>query len=152
MTLEEARELLLIDKNELDTVCIQHPPIFFDISDQAALATATRDQAKEEMERVWAKEAQKVRAGAEKVTEKIVEERVTNSVEYTEAKDAFLEAKYEADRWSAVKDAFMQRAGMIRSLCDLFVTGHYNVTTVQSPKPKQAGYKQNRDKIVNSKE
>lgn len=151
LTLEEAKKLLRIDKNSLDTMCVQHPELFFEVSDMCTYAIAYRDKTKEDMDQMWSTVATKLRK-AEKITDKAVQELVSIDPAYIKAKNEFLDAKHEAERWSALKDAFMQRSGMIRSLCDLFVTGHYNIATVQSTKPRMAGYKQTREKIVGTKE
>ncbi len=152
ITLEEAKELLLIDKFSLDTVCEQHPELYNKVAEAHIMTLSIRDAKKDEMERIWAERAQHYRTHAtEKVTEAKVQELVLIDPLYTKAQEEFGDAKLEADLWGVMRDSFSQRASMIKSLSDLYTSGYFNLVSVQSTKPKQAAYHQTRDKIAKSR-
>lgn len=152
LTLEEAKEMLIIDKHSLDKECEQHPSLYDEIAEMHVTAISIRDNLKEKMDKTWAERAQYYRTHAtEKVTEGKIQELVAIDNLYTKAQKEYAEAKLEADLWGVRRDAFGQRAGMIRSLSDLYTAGYFNLISVQSTKPKQASYHQNREKIVQGK-
>ena len=136
ITLEEARELLTIDKNQLDEVCLTHANTFDDVADRHAQAVGDRDYAKDELSQVYAKTLNKLRQAAsekgEKLTDKAAEAAAHLDKAYLKANEEYLEAKLEADRWSIKKDSFLQRSSMIKRLCDLHQSGYYTSRTVES--------------------
>ncbi|MCK5642276.1 MAG: hypothetical protein KAJ19_15830 [Gammaproteobacteria bacterium] len=136
ITLEEARDLLTIDKNQLDEVCLTHANIFDDVADTHAQAVGERDYAKDELSKVYAEIISDLRQDAaekgNKVTEKGLEAAAHLEKDYIKANEAYLETKLEADRWSIKKDSFLQRSSMIKRLCDLHQSGYYTSRTVES--------------------
>lgn len=136
ITLKEARELLVIDKDQLDEVCLTHANIFDDVADRHAQAVGERDYAKDCLSQVYAEVISELRQEAaekgNKVTEKGLEAAAHLDKGYLKANEAYLDAKLEADRWSIKKDSFLQRSSMIKRLCDLHQSGYYTSRSVDS--------------------
>ncbi len=136
ITLEEARDLLTIDKHRLDDVCLTHANTFDDVADRHAQAVGDRDYAKDELSKVYAEVVSDLRKEAakkdKKVTEKSLEAAAHLDDDHIKANEAYLEAKLEADRWSIKKDSFLQRSSMIKRLCDLHQSGYYTSRSVDS--------------------
>lgn len=136
ITLEEARELLIIDKHQLDEVCLTHANVFDDVADRHAQAVGERDYAKGELSKVYAEIIGDLRQDAaekgNKVTEKGLEAAAHLEKDYIATNETYLDAKLEADRWSIKKDSFLQRSSMIKRLCDLHQSGYYTSRSVES--------------------
>jgi len=148
LTLEEAKELLSIDKDNLDDVCLTHADIFDTVADKHARAVSERDFKKDELSKVHSDIAKKLRSDAsekgEKITEKGIEASILLDEDYIEANEEYLEAKLEADLWSIRKDSFLQRSSMIKRLCELYLAGYYTSSSIKGV--EEAGGKIGHDK------
>lgn len=136
ITLEEARDLLSIDKDQLDEVCLTHAATFDEVADRHARTVSERDFKKDALSKVYSEIISDLRSEAsekgEKVTEKALEADAHLEVDYLKANKAYLKAKLEADLWSIKKDSFLQRSSMIKRLCDLHQSGYYTSRSVDS--------------------
>lgn len=129
MELEEARKLLLISKNNLDEACQTQADIFYEVAEEVAFANSHRDYMKEQLVKRDAELAVDIRKKSEQSGEKLTETKLQQMLqthpEHLKTFDEWLEAKLNAERWSALKDSFLQRASMIKELCALFISGYY---------------------------
>jgi len=134
ITLSEARELLLIDKYSLDTECSTHPSLFSHIADQCAEAGSLSDHAKENLAQVNAKVAEKLRIKANEESAKLTEAKLQESIlldeEHKEAFRNYAAAKLNAEKWTSTKDAFTQKAFMLKDLCGLFYSQYFTKESV----------------------
>lgn len=142
MKYEELEDSLKIDRNALDEELIQHSQLFHTVSESAVLAAAERDQAKEELDSVYASEDKEVRLNWEEVSDglKMTETTVANaaksSTAYKEALETYQEKRLHAAQWLALKDAFHQRGYMLRELCGLYMSEYFTKDSVQGGQSK----------------
>lgn len=129
LTLEEAKELLLINKNGLDEVCITQAQILDDISDRVVGARSQRDEVKAELEELSASLSLKYRKTAEDAGEKITEGKITAKIQsddgYKKCSQRLFDLRNESELWENKKQSFLQRASMIKLLCELYLAGYY---------------------------
>lgn len=153
LTLEKAEELLQIDKNALDTICQEQPELFYRISEKFVEALSERDAAKDLLTKTEAGESLDIRIALEKNGEKVTEGKVSQMVQdstnYQAAQSVYLKAKNRMEIWCAVKDAFLQRAQMIKILCDLHGQGYFSTASVSSKSVQEREYASVREKIAN---
>lgn len=132
---DDLKAKLAINKAALDDEVSKQPILFFEIAEEYTQAAAERDACKEELATVDAKLDGIVRASLAHSGDKVTEAMVKNSVqmhrEHQEAFDTYMEAKTKADVLGSLKEAFVQRAHMIRDLCSLYLNSYYEQSSVQ---------------------
>ena len=132
MEIEELREKLKIDKNQLDQEMIYQPEYYYKVAYDYANAVSERDAAQETLKQVDAELYLTYRQEADdegrKVTENILDSQIKNSAVHEEAYDVWLEAKKTADELQALKDSYEQRARMLSRLTDLYTTQYYQMS------------------------
>ena len=143
-----------IDRDDLDTELVRQPSLFLEVSQKYVQAVSVRDAAKENVDVARAKVELKIRRRAEEQERKLTESTVKAEVEvhsmYREAVDAYLQAKERADRWLATKEAFSQRAFILKDLCGLYVSGYYTTESVRGKSQSQVqelAYTENRKEM-----
>lgn len=146
-----AAKLLKIDKDALDDELVKQPGMFLRVAEEYARAVSARDGLKEAVDVVRAKSELDVRRRLEedgaKVTESIVKATLELEKSYRRAVDAFLAAKEVADLAAAAKDAFAQRAYVLKDLCSLYVAGYFSTSAVKGPDAREVdeeGYQERR--------
>jgi hypothetical protein len=116
-------ESLSIDPMALDECLIEQPALFYHVADGYAKAVAERDMIKLALANVCAELDQQLREEAEKheekITEKLIEQRLRLLPEVRELNGKLLAAQAEMDRWLAMKEAFQQRSYVLRELVAL---------------------------------
>jgi hypothetical protein len=126
---------LRIDKHDLDTEIIAQPQRFFEVAEEATRLKSVEDATKANLETVTAKRSLAIRSQLEEAGEKVTEEKVKMmlaSDKYRrEAAQALLEARAEADRQSALREAWSQRSWMLRDLAGLFAAGYFSQAAVR---------------------
>lgn len=153
ITFEKIKELIIIDRNRLDDECQQHAEIFREVARKVAFALSARDAAKETVKKTDAMLAEKYRdllaSPTKKATEAMIEEKVLLDQEHYLAFKAMNEAKLEADLWEAEKEAFKEKSGMLKELCQLYLSGYFGEIIVKGENKdvQQKQYEVNRDKI-----
>lgn len=157
LTLEEAQELLLIDRNNLDTECSRYSDVLYKIGTAAAIAVSERDEAKLSLDQAYANKAQQIRTQAErdsvKLTEAKIEEMVKTSEDYIDANTEFLEKKLQADLWYSMKDAFSGKGKMLVEVCNLFLAGYFGEKVIRGDKSvEEVSYKETRAKMKEERE
>lgn len=132
-TYRQLRDGLKIDRDVLDEEVISQPNEYFHASEGHVLAAARRDRKKHDLEVEVAKLDKDVRdfmaVSGERATEASVKAQINREPDFHRAHTAYLEACLEADRWEAMRNAYRQRADMLRSLVQLHQTGYFGEVT-----------------------
>lgn len=138
LTLKEAQELLQIDKYALDEVCVEQSELFSKIALNHSEAINVRDMIKDTLSTEDAHIAFDIRFTAEKSNEKLTESKIFQAVlvnsKHKELSERYLRLKLEADQWSALRESFLQRASMIKLLCELYLSDYFSTKSVKSSK------------------
>lgn len=133
-TIQEAKDGLRIDKDDLDSAIVKQSVLFYNVSQELVSAKELRDQAKDEMERVESGVSSDFRTELsdkkEKVTEARLRELVLNDSEFQDARTVYLMMRNKVDSWESLKEAYSQRSFMIRELAHLWSANYYGDITV----------------------
>jgi hypothetical protein len=149
----ELQNCLPIDKLNLDEELIKQPVLFYQISDEYARLCQLRDTKKEILADVDAELDSQLRMNnSEKLTENKIKNMVQMHPAHKEAFIAFNEAKYQADRVAAIKEAFHTRAYMLRDLVQLFITGYFQDDSVKdTTSTSELKYSANRVRLAETR-
>jgi hypothetical protein len=127
----EAREALRLSKHHIDDACEQQSYIFWQITQNYTEAVSERDALKENIALVDATLDKDIRAEAKKDGAKITEAQISSEItlheKHRQIYNDYLDKCKEVSEWGALKEAFIQRANMIRILSDLYVSNYYTV-------------------------
>lgn len=150
------KQQLLIDKNSLDKECVEFASIFDKVAEKVADAINIRDAAKEQISIIDAQISEAIRRDFESKGEKLTEARLSQLVlldyRHLEVFNNWLRQKLDAEYWVAKKDAFSNKASMLKELCSLYIAGYFSDITVKGGKNdlEEKQYKQNKE-IINKK-
>lgn len=150
----ELKSLLLINKHALDDEIIRQSQLYSDISDYAVQAEAERDAAKEDLEVVDAKLDIKWRKKLkdEKSTETMFKNLVKTDPEHEKAFDVWLAAKSNADEMNNLKNSFLQRSNMLRTLGQLYTSNYWMESSIKPTHAQEnAHYTANRQRIATAR-
>lgn len=152
---EELKQLLLIDKLALDDEVSRQPTLFLEVSEAYIGAAAERDACKEELASIDAELDGIVRRRLEKTSEgKVTEPMVKNAIQADKAHgaafDTYMKAKTDADVLLALKEAFAQRAYMLREMSGLYVAGYFERTSMGGGLDK-AHYSKRREQLAEAR-
>ncbi len=132
-TFQSLKDDLKIDRDALDTESIEQPSRFFHASEGHVFAISRRDHQKQKLEIEIAELDKDVRdamvAEGEKITEMQVKHQITREQDYQRAYSVYLNACLEADKWEALKNAYRQRADMLKGLIQLHQSGYFGEVT-----------------------
>lgn len=131
LTLSEVREMLIIDKEDLDTELIRQAQFVADVGMIAAGMRSRRELAKERAAqvnaRVWeAEEDFLKKKGDGRVTKVMVDARVDQNKDFIAARKEYKELSRLADEWEAMFEAVKARGFMLRDLVQLAVVRYYD--------------------------
>jgi len=133
---DEMAERLKINRDALDQELIEQPQLFWQVSERYLWAVSIRDARKEELEQTRARISLDIRSVSAKAGEKTTEAGILALVQTDsralEVKEAYTKAVEEAARWAALKEAFSQRAYILRDLASLYVAGYFGEISVRS--------------------
>lgn len=133
---QELREALTINRDRLDDELIRQPQRFYEAGEAYARAVDSREAAKDKLKLVSADLYLRLRrklSDKEKPTEAMVNAHVESDDEHMAAKAQLAQATAAAEQAQALKEAFSQRAWMLRELCALYVSGYYSKGSVEGP-------------------
>lgn len=134
----ELREALAIEKHRLDDEIEQQAGIYYMVAEEAVFAKSRLDAADEDVKLVQAELDPLMREAMEadgtKITEAVVRAAVIQHKRSKAAVERARECREVYERLVALKDAFRQRASMLRDLVELHVTGYFTVTSVKGSK------------------
>lgn len=138
LTLEDARELLLIDKNELDVACAMQPQIFEEVAYGYSMAVSERDNIKEDMAVVDAEIAFEYRSNCDRTGTKITENKLKEEVQmhkkHKDMHEKYMRSRIKVDEFAAIKESFYQRVEMLKKLADLYAGKYWEVNTLKQHK------------------
>lgn len=131
---EQCVEGLVFSKHDLDAALLQHSELFYRCGEMVAKYSSVRDEAKKRMEESYAKNSLRIREECvqegRKVTEDLVKQLTLLDDDYKEDCTTYLRAKWEADVWDALKDAYSSRGFMIKEMAELWKASYFNTETV----------------------
>jgi len=143
-TIKELHKALRIDPNNLDEMMMEHPMLFWSVSEQYVLAASIRDEAKENISITDAKMNSKVRKAiekeGEKVTEKLVEARINIDPSHIKSVQDHRDAKEKAELWFALKESYQSRGYMLREMASLYVSNYYSAESSGKGQDASAEY------------
>lgn len=151
--IEYFQSKLKIDKHSLDQALEEQAEIYYQISEEHALAISHRDEAYENIKLVDAELNSSLRREFEeegkKVTESVVSSAVLQHNDHSSAVNNHLTCKLYADQLAALKDSFHQRSYMLRELVELYISGYYAEKTYSTTEEKQSdiSYRKNKDEL-----
>lgn len=153
INIDEFRKYLEIDGASLDDEVRRHASLLFKISEAMVEAIAKRDYFKEHLASMDAKIDQDLRASFEEDGVKYTESQIKSLILIDKTRCAInaklLEAKAEADKLIALKDAFHSRGYMIRDLVSLYVANYYEDSSVRTtPQTDETVYKLRRARLA----
>lgn len=123
------KDLLLIDKDNLDTELIQQSSIFYQISDSLTESIADRDAKKDKLLNADSQVSTRFRLISEGETKKWTEGKILENVqlssEHKVANALYLQAKETVGKWSALQEAFLQRSSMLKYLVNLYTSDYF---------------------------
>lgn len=123
------KEKLKIDKNDLDEELIQQSQLYYEAGSQYAKAASRSAFLKEQLRKVQSEVDLEIRAQAIEAGDKVTETMVYNkSILDPRYKQAFYEyatSCQEVDEMSALKEAFSQRAYLLKDLVALYLNGYF---------------------------
>ena len=128
----ELRTYLQIDKLALDDEVVRQPSLFYEVSEAYAEAAAERDMLKEHLAGIDAELDKRFRKEGEKATEGKIKAQIQSYKAHQEAFDEWLEAKKQADKLQALKDAFQQRSYMLRDLVSLHNANYFEESSLKT--------------------
>lgn len=149
----EFRGYLKIDKLNLDREVGQQAVLLEEVSDAYTEASAKRDFLKESLAMIDAKLDFEIRQSLEcdsvKATEAMVKNLVLTDQVHKAAVTKYLQAKAEADRLGALKDAFKERGYMLRDMCQLFLAAYFERNSVEDTSAtSEAKYRVRRERMA----
>lgn len=139
-TVDEIRQAIGVDKNDLDNVLVQQIDLYDYICKRYFASIDLKDAAKDEQKRVDAEALLEIRTKAEmtgaKTTESIVAALVQTHTGHIEAVQKLLVAEKEYNDWASLKDSFKNRSDMLRELGGLYSAGYF-IKTAGSSQSKE---------------
>lgn len=135
------KQALAIDPNRLDDMLVAQPQLFYEYAEAYSLAVSDRDMLKDKLARTYAETDARLREEAaradEKITEKAIEASVKVDEDYKQVAEQYREACKEADLLAAAKEAFAQRAWVLKELASLYISGYYSTDAVRGNRDSQ---------------
>lgn len=130
MTLKQLEDKLKIDEHALDIALREHPDLFYKVATELALAISNRDEAKQVLDETEAEVDMELRKDAAtsgaKTTEKEIESNKKVDSKVKSANDKFLEERFNAAKWTALKEAYEARSYALSKLVDLHLANYYS--------------------------
>lgn len=131
MQLSEVREMLLIDKDDLDNELIRQAQFVADVGMLAAKFRSKREMAKEHAAQVsagvWEECESKLKSkDAGRVTKVMVDAKVDQDKRFIAARKEYKDLSRLTDEWEAMFEAVRARGFMLRDLVQLNVVRYYD--------------------------
>ena len=127
----EIRQLLKVDKYDLDNEAAIQPELYFRVAEAQRRASFVAFRAKEELVAVRATVYRAVRARlmddpSVKITESLIENGIVTDPDMKAAQRERQKADADADMLMSLKDAMQQKSYMIRELVELYMAQYFN--------------------------
>ena len=134
----QLKTALFIDKNDLDEELIRQPSLFWNVGNLLTLAVSQRDGCKNQIEEATAELDSQFRRQAQEAEEKITETAIRSKIEASvlmqKLKTNYLALKLEADQLQVLREAFTQRAYVLKDLVSLYVAGYFAQASAGAPR------------------
>jgi hypothetical protein len=137
---QQFENLLRIDRNALDVALEIQPDMFYRVSKNLVLCISKRDAAKQELQEIESAVDAQIRRDAsiagEKVTNPEVESLKGLDKGVLVAKEELAALNLRVGKWSALKEAFLQRSYALKELVALYSANYYgDVVQSNTEKP-----------------
>jgi hypothetical protein len=130
MKLKQLEDKLIINEHALDVALREHPDLFYRVATELAIAVSNRDAAKMSLEKVEAMVDMDLRADAAKIGAKTTEKEIESNKKVDKtviaANENFLSERYNAAKWTALREAYEQRSYALSKLVDLYLANYYS--------------------------
>lgn len=134
ITLPQAKEKVKIDKFSLNTNVEEQAVLFLEVAEAYTKAAYERDVAYDQIKVIDSMTALSIRQEAAntgaKTTEGLVNEKVMCSEDHKKAHNDYLLKKQLAEEWQIVKEAYQQRANMLKIECELYISGYFSLKAI----------------------
>lgn len=126
---------LLFDQDDLDQVLIRQPQLFYEVGKQVANLTSQRDAWKQQLAEEEAKADARIRYEMSqdednKLREGEIKGKVLLSREVMATNKLLMECNKALGQWTALRDAYVQRAYILKDLANLYATNYFADSTV----------------------
>jgi len=149
MKIDEFRDYLQIDKLNLDEDVIHQPALFYEVSEACAEAIAFRDAMAEDLAIIDAKLDREARQKLSDPKEAEVKAFIKTAKKHEAAFDAYLQAKEEAEKFTALKDAFKTRGQALKIMADLYASNYFEDAALKtSANEDRVVYQQQRARLA----
>lgn len=154
-TLEEAKELLLIDKHNLDIEVELQSTIADRIGEKMVEMESLRDAAKENVAVVDAQIADEIRREVEDAGNKITEGKLTQQVliddKHEKVMKKYLDLKKDTALWKILREDFVGRAFMVSQMCGLYESEYFSRESIKSGSKVNAAKMRFRETAIQEK-
>lgn len=117
---DDLKKALKIDRNDLDTIVMRQPQLFFQVAEEHVQAVSTRDAIEQRIKELTAELDAAIRRKAdkadEKITEPAVKQKILSDDQMKQLQGELIEAVKEANLWYALRQAFEQRMDALKLL------------------------------------
>jgi hypothetical protein len=145
---------LRIDKDDLDNELVYQAQLYYNVAREYVLAVSQRDQQKEsvaiERSLAYERARQELESSGGKVTEAAIASRIELDRSVRSATEKYDKARFSADLRLAAKEAWQQRAFMLRDLASLYVAEYYSQSSVRGGDAREVqeqGYRRQRARL-----
>lgn len=145
----EIEDRIRIDRDDLDNELVDQPELLFHAYNGFLMAGSRRDAFKEDQIRADAEIADEwtegaLREGKKPPSQAAITRQLSTERRHIEARDRYLDACADTDKWQALKEAIVSRGMMLRELAQMQTARLYGgresvgVSDVQADRIKQA--------------
>lgn len=135
----EFKDLIKLDKDNLDENAINQVILYNEWSEKWANAVLIRDKAKENLIIVTANASNEIRTYPEKFgwefdkapTEAFINSKIPLHSSVKEAQENLNESQYKVNLYSSTKDTLEQRGRALNILTELYKGGYYTTTKIR---------------------
>jgi len=136
LTLEAARQYLIIDENDLITECKRHSALFEEVSSKVIDYVSIMDMLEKVKDTAWTTAYLKSKSSGDKVTDTLAKQHAEIDKDYIVANGKYSEAKTLCSRWTIMKESFIQRGKMLHEMASIHISNSYNNIQITAPKVK----------------
>ena len=133
---------LEVDRDRLDEELSNFPSIFYTVTDHYLEARKHVKRLEARLDRTSASLSSALRSAAlqdegKKAPETQLKQEVSLHPKYKKMKSKLSDAVYIQDRWSALKDAFIQKSFALKGLVSLVQSEQYQVDSAKTTSPRR---------------
>lgn len=147
---EEFREYLKIQTHQLDLCIAQQPELFSLVAEKATEFNGLKESVKHNVELLEARLSYQYRRDAPgRTTDKSTKEWVETQQSYINKRKEYIQVKYLAECWDALRNAFQQRGYMLRDLAQLYVAGFFSdISIKESIATNEVQYEESKKRLA----